>query len=105
MKVSELLKTTDQGWVKKPKGFRVHFQKLTDGGIVTDFVPGEEESGFDSDVVAWRSAWKLFQVSQSDHPECGNGKLVNIYVVDDEGKPVKYYATNQFDVFNPKEGA
>lgn len=101
MKVSELLKSVDLGWVQKPKGFRVHFQQLTDSGPVTDYVPAEDESLFDSDVVAWRSAWKLWQVSQSDHPEMGNGKLVNIYVVDEAGNQVKYYATNQYDVFNP----
>ena len=102
MKVSELLKVVDQGWVKKPKGFRVHFQQITDEGPVTDYVPGENESLFDSDVVAWRSAWKLLQVAESDHPEMGDGKLVNIYVVDDSGNKVKNYATNQYEVFNPK---
>jgi len=29
--------------------------------------------------------------------------LVNIHVVDDEGVPVKYYATNDFEVFNKKK--
>jgi len=101
MKVAELLKSVDRGWVQKPKGYRVHFQKVTDQGTETDHVPGEGESLFDSDVVAWRSAWKLLQVSRSDDPEMGNGKLVNIYVVDDMGNRIKYYATNQYEVFNP----
>lgn len=98
MKISELLKVVDEGWVRKPKGFRVRFQTRIDGTWVTDTMPGEGENLLDSDVVAWRSAWKLWQAAKS-----GVGEYVNITVVDDRGEPVSYYATGRLDVFNPNE--
>jgi hypothetical protein len=103
MKVSDALKVIDDGWVKKPKGFRVHFQKQEVSEWVTEYSPGEQEKPLDSDVVAWRLAWKLAEASKSNMPENAESALVNIYVVDDLGNPIKYYASNQFDVFNPME--
>jgi hypothetical protein len=38
--------------------------------------------------------------TKSDSPEIKSGDFVNITVVDDKGNPVKYYATNEFEVFN-----
>lgn len=101
MKIAELLKVADKCWIQKPKGFRVHFQKISNDDLITDYVPGKDQNPFDSDVVAWRSAWKLYESTQSDDPEFGDGRLVNISVVDDQDNRVKYYATNQFEVFNP----
>jgi hypothetical protein len=98
MKISELLKAVDAGWVRKPEGFRVRFQTRIEGTWVTDTMPGEAESLLDSDVVAWRSAWKLWQAAKS-----GVGEYVNITVVDDRGEPVSYYATGRFEVFNRNE--
>ena len=103
MKVSESLKIIDESWVRKPKGFRVHFQKIVNSELVTDYVPGEDESPLDSDVVAWRLAWKLFQSTRSDSTEMGEDALVNIYVVDDRGQPVKFYGTNQPSILNKRE--
>ncbi len=103
MKVSEALKVIDDGWVRKPEGFRVHFQKQEDAEWVTEYSPGEKQKALDSDVVAWRLAWKLAEAGKSDTPESDDGALVNIYVVDDLGNPIKYYASNQFDVFNPRD--
>jgi hypothetical protein len=103
MKIAELLDVVDKGWVQKPQGFRVHFQQKTDQEIITDYVPGTDDAPLDSDVVAWRIAWKLYQSTQSDHPDFGQGKLINIYVVDDAGNPVKYYANNRYKVFNSKD--
>jgi hypothetical protein len=64
--------------------------------------PGEEEEPLESDVVAWRPAWKLAQAAGSDDPEARERELINICVVDDTGESVRYYNTNQFEVFNPK---
>jgi hypothetical protein len=36
-------------------------------------------------------------------PENDDDALVNIYVVDDLGNPTKYYASNQFEVFNRRD--
>lgn len=101
MNIKEFLAVVDKGWVRKPQGFRVHFEKMTPDGPVVDYLPGLDQNLQESDVVAWRLAWKLYQSTQSDDPEFGNGKLVNIYVVDEEGRPVKYYATNRHEIFNP----
>ena len=100
MKIKEALKIIDEGWVQKPKGFRVHFQKKVDSEFVTDYIPGIEENPMNSDVVAWRVAWKLSQASRSEEPGSTDGDIVNIYVVDDSGSPVKFYATNQLKVYN-----
>lgn len=103
MKINEALKVIDEGWVRKPKGFRVHFQKHVNSEWVTEYSPGEKDKALDSDVVAWRLAWKLSEATKSDKTEIGEGDLVNIYVVDDLGHPIKYYASNQFELFNSRE--
>jgi hypothetical protein len=100
MKVNEALKLIDEGWVRKQKGFRVHFQKKVNSEWVTEYVPNEEEKPLESDVVAWRLAWKLSAAARSDKTEISEGDIVNIYVVDDVGNPMRYYATNQTKVFN-----
>jgi hypothetical protein len=99
MKEKEALELIDAGWSRKPKGFRVHFQKKVDGQWQTDYVP--ENGHYDSDVVTWRLAWKLYQATKSDANETRDGEmLVNIFVEDDAGNPIKYYATGQYEVFN-----
>ena len=103
MNIKEALNVIDEGWVRKPKGFRVHFQKKVDSEIITDYVPGVDEDPLDSDVAAWRLAWKLSQIAQSENPEISDSAIVNIYVVDDLGNPVAYYATNQPKVFNSRD--
>ena len=103
MKVNEALKVIDEGWLRKPKGFSVHFQRQVDSEWVTEYAPGEKEKALDSDVVAWRLAWKLSEAAKPDTTEMKKDGLVNIYVVDDLGNPIKYYASNQFEVFNRRE--
>ena len=103
MNISESLKIIDEGWVKKPKGFRVHFQKMVNSEWVTDYAPGEEEDPLDSDVVAWRLAWKLSQPTKFDISEISDGDMVNLYVVDDSGNPIKCYSTNEFTILNVYE--
>ena len=100
MKISEGLEVIKKGWIIKPKGYRVKYQKLINSELITEYSPDLEAEPLDSDVVAWRYAWKLYMATKSDSPEISAGDLVNIYVVDDGGNPVKYYVTNQFEVFN-----
>ncbi len=102
MKISESLKVFDAGWVRKSKGYRVHFQKKVDNEFITDHVPNLEDNPVDSDVVAWRIAWKLYQTTKSGAAENSEPEFVNIYVVDDLGSPVKFYVTNQLKVYNSK---
>lgn len=103
MKVSEALKVIDDGWVRKPKGFRVHFQKQEKSEWVTEYSPGEKEKPLDSDVVAWRLAWKLSQAGKSNTSEMNEGDIINIYVVDDSGNPIKFYGTNELTVLSECE--
>jgi len=102
MQIAEGLKLIGAGWIQKPKGFRVEYQKLTDGQLVTELSPPEGSALLDSDVTAWRYAWKLFMASRADAADIQAAELVNIHVVDDEGRKVKYYATDTFEVFNRK---
>ena len=98
MKISELLKVVYEGWVRKPRGFRVRFQTRVEGSWVTDTMPDGTEALLDSDVVAWRSAWKLAEAAKS-----GVGEYVNITVVDDRDKPVPYYATGRVELYAPRQ--
>ena len=103
MKLSEALKFIDHGWVRKRKGFRVQFQKRINSEFVTDVVPNEEAKPLDSEVAAWRLAWKLSEAAKLDNSEPGDGEMVNICVVDDLGNPVAFYGTNQPKMFNRRD--
>jgi hypothetical protein len=102
MKAKEALKIIDEGWAKKIKGYRVHFQRKVNSELITDHVPGKGDKPLDSDVVAWRLAWKLAEATKTDTAAINDGEIVNVYVVDDEGHPINYYATNQPEIFNAK---
>jgi len=102
MQISEGLKIIQAGWIQKPKGFRVKYQKLVDGQLVTEQSPPEGSALLDSDVTAWRYAWKLFMTTRSDTADIREEELVNIHVVNDGDEKVKYYATNNYEVFNSK---
>jgi hypothetical protein len=80
----------------------VRFQKKIDDTLVTEYTPDISDNLLDSDVVAWRYAWKLWVSTKSDTAEIMDGEFVNITVVDDKDNPVKYYATNQVTIYNEK---
>ena len=103
MKLSEAVKAIDDGWVRKRKGFRVQYQRRINSELVTEFVPNEEEKPLDSEVAAWRLAWKLSEAAKTDSAAPDGGALVNICVVDDLGKTVVFYGTNQPKIFNPSD--
>ena len=73
MKINEALARIDAGWVRKPKGFRVRFDVYVDGCWEADFSPEENAAPLDSDVIAWRLAWKLAQAN--------DGSLANLHAV------------------------
>lgn len=95
MNKKEALEIIDNGWIRKPKGYHVRFQKKEDGRWQSVSVPDEGQDVYDSDVVAWRIAWKLSQAAA----EGGELSMANIHVVDDTGEPVKYYATGDYKVY------
>jgi len=102
MKVAKSLQMLDQKWVRKPKGYRVCFQQKVDSELVTDYCPELDDAPLDSDVTTWRHAWKQAFSTQTDGDDIAEDELVNVYVVDDLGDPIKYYATNKTEVLNPK---
>lgn len=102
MKVGALLKIVDAGWVRKKKGYRVYFESLRGDTVTPDLLPGENEAPFASDVVAWRSAWKLSRSNAPDNTELDGAELINITVVDDGGTPVPYYATGRYTIYNKR---
>jgi len=101
MKMEEAVKVIDEGWVRKPKGFRVHFQRMVHSEPITDYVPGMADKPLTSDVTAWRLAWKLSEVARPENPDVGEGDLVNIYVVDDIGERVAFYGSGRAEVYSP----
>jgi hypothetical protein len=100
MNLKELYKTIDENRAKKRSGYRIQFQQKVDAEILTITIPDLDEKSWQSDVATWRLAWRLAESRQSDPPDINGGDSVNITVVDDEGNPVKYYATNQLEAFN-----
>ena len=100
MNSKEAYEIIDAGWAKKPKGFRVRFQRQVGAEMVTDYFPDLNDGPWKSEVAIWRMAWRLAESRQSASPDVNAGDLINITVVDVEDNPVKYYATNQFEVFN-----
>jgi hypothetical protein len=102
MKLAEGLKRIAEGWILKPKGYRVRFQQLVEGELTTEYSPGLEDAPLDSDVTTWRYAWKLAKASQPESDTLLPGELVNVTVVDEQDKIVNYYATGEPEIFNPK---
>ena len=100
MKIAEAMKTIDEKWVEKKKGFRVCMERYDGNSWVQELSPGENATPLDSDVTSWRLAWKLAQSTPIDHQGPGQGDLVNIFVVDEEKTPIPYYVTGEREIFN-----
>jgi hypothetical protein len=102
MKIADGLKIIENGWIRKPKGFRVRFHKLTEAGIEVGLSPHLDEAPLNSDVTAWRYAWKLWQATMQGSLNGEPGALYNITVVDDQERPFRFYGTGNFEIFNQK---
>jgi hypothetical protein len=74
-----------------------------DGALVTEYTPGLSDTLLDSDVVAWRYAWKLWVSTRTQAPGIAADEFVNITVVNEKDQPVKYYATNRSHIYNVKD--
>lgn len=103
MKVADGLKIIEKGWIRKPKGYRVRFHRLTETGIESVYSPPQADAPLKSDVTAWRYAWKLWQATLEASEQEAPGALYNITVVDDEDNLILFYATGRSEVYNPKE--
>ena len=76
MKIGQALKVIDSGWIHKDKGYRVHYQRQTEKEVTTEYTPDLDDAPLDSDVAAWRTAWKLQQATQENNSEFGEGKMI-----------------------------
>ncbi|HCY84781.1 MAG TPA: hypothetical protein DHV36_06565 [Desulfobacteraceae bacterium] len=103
MKLTEGMQLIAEGWIVKPEGFRVKFQQMTNGELVTGYSPPETDTPLDSDVTTWRYAWKLAMAASPEGDELHDGCLVNVTVVDEKGSPIRYYATGKPEIFNPSD--
>ena len=68
----------------------MRFDVYIDGRWQDDCSPEEDVAPLDSDVTAWRLAWKLAQAGRPDIDRFKEGDLVNITVVDDQGDRVRF---------------
>jgi len=102
MKIADGLKMIENGWIRKPKGFRVRFHRQTDAGLEAGLSPPPEAAPLTSDVTAWRYAWKLGQATQAAAETGDPGALYNITVVDDQDRPFRFYGSGDFETYNPK---
>jgi hypothetical protein len=102
MKVAAGLKIIEKGWIRKPKGYRVRFDKQTETGIETGYSPPQQEAPLNSDVTAWRYAWKLWQATLDEGEQETSGALYNITVVDDLDNLALCYATGKPEIYHPK---
>jgi hypothetical protein len=102
MKLAAGMKLVEEQWIVKPKQFRVKYQQLVNSELVTQYSPGMDNAGLDSDVTTWRYAWKLLEATRTDAPEIQEGEFVNICVVDDQDNPITYYVTGEKEIFNEK---
>jgi hypothetical protein len=102
MKIAEGLKIIESGWIRKPKGFRVKFQRPTDAGLEVGLSPPDGAAPLTSDVTAWRYAWKLWQATRAAAETGAPGALYNITVVDDQDQPFRFYGTGEFETYSPK---
>jgi hypothetical protein len=103
LKITEGLDIIKRGWIRKPKGFRVRFDKRTETWIETVYSPSRDDAPLKSDVTAWRYAWKLWQATRAESEADGPGALYNIVVVDDRDQPVNFYVTCKQQVYNPRQ--
>lgn len=100
MKVTEGMKRIEKGWVVKPLGFRVKFQQVKDGELINCYSPSLDDTPLDSDVTAWRYAWKLAMATKPAGDSVEEGDLVNITVIDDQNDPMVYYETGDVQIYN-----
>jgi hypothetical protein len=102
MKIAAGLKIIEEGWIRKPKGFRVQFDRQTEDGTEAGLSPPRDAAPLNSDVTAWRYAWKLWQATRSAAETDAPGALYNITVVDDQDCPARFYGSGEYETYNPR---
>jgi len=105
MDLKEAMKMIGAGWIQRPKGFRVRFERRQGDEWVTDSFPSEGEPLFTSDVMAWELARRFAEAARNEATEEADGEISSITVVDDKGRPVTFYGTDSILVLNPRAQA
>jgi hypothetical protein len=91
MKRSDAIQKINQGWIRRPKGFRIRFETYAEGKWENDVFPAQDEALLSSEILAWEMARRFAAASSSDAGET----IRNVTVIDDLEKLVPYYATNE----------
>jgi hypothetical protein len=102
MKIGAGMKLISEGWIQKPKGFRVKYEKIVNSEKVVEYSPDQNDAPLDSDVTTWRYAWKLFKATEAGSSTGEQEELFNVHVVDENEQPIVYYVTGRKEIFNPK---
>jgi hypothetical protein len=102
MELKEAMKVIGAGWIQRPKGFRVRFERRQGDQWVTDSFPSETEALLTSDIMAWELARRFAEAAKKESAGKSEGDISSITVVDDKGSPVRFYGTDAVRVLNPR---
>lgn len=102
MELKEAMKRIGAGWVARPKGFRVRFERRQGETWVPDAFPSEGEALLTSDVMAWELARRFAEATRKGTPGEAEGDIAGITVVDEKGRPMMFYGTGAARVLNPR---
>jgi hypothetical protein len=102
MDLKEAMQMIGAGWIQRPKGFRVRFDRWHEGQWIPESFPSERESLFNSDVMAWELARRFAEATGKTTTEESEGDISEITVVDHTGTPVRFYGTDAIRVLNPR---
>jgi hypothetical protein len=102
MDLKEAMQMIGKGWIQRPKGFRVRFERRQGEQWVSDSFPSEGETLLTSDVMAWELARRFAEATRKGATSEAEGAITSITVVDDKGSPVTFYGTNAIRVLNPR---
>lgn len=86
--VADVIKTY-KDHMKRPKGYRVHFEKFDGKFLTTDYFPESNEPLIHDEDDAWTMALQF--------AEATTGRCLNIYVVDQDWNPVPGYTLRKIE--------
>ena len=102
MNLKEAMQMIGTGWIQRPKGFRVRFERRQGDQWISDSFPSEGEPLLTSDVMAWELARRFAEATKKMATGEAEGDISSITVVDHKGSPVKFYGTDAIRVLNPR---
>ena len=103
MKFTEAAEIIREEWIQRDKGYRVSLERREGAEWIHDMCPQEDEKPLTSEITAWELARRLAKAKGCDDDDYRDGDMVNLFVVNDRGEPIRFYGTNEFHVLNPRE--